>query len=59
MYREEAEQLRQDIDRSVQMRAAISKKLAQNDEFNLLEAWNELEQLDQDIARRIRKRRPE
>jgi hypothetical protein len=59
MNREETEQLRQDIERSVQMRQAISGRLARNEVFDLLEAWTDLEQLDQDIARRIRKRRPE
>jgi hypothetical protein len=49
----------QDIERSEQMRAAIREKLARNEEIDLIEAWSELEQLDMEIARSIRKRHPD
>jgi hypothetical protein len=53
---EERERLMQDIDRSVEMRQRIKKKLADNEDIDLVEAWSELEQLDMEIVRSIRKR---
>ena len=45
-----------DIDRSVQMRMMLSRKLTSNEEVDLVEEWHEIEQLDLEIARKIRKR---
>ena len=45
-----------DIDRSVQMRMMLSRKLTSNEEVDLVEEWHEIEQLDLKIARKIRKR---
>ena len=52
----EREQLRQDIERSEEMRARLREQLAANKDVDLVAAWSEIEMLDQDIARRIRKR---
>ena len=45
-----------DIDRSLQMRMMLSRKLTSNEEVDLVEEWHEIEQLDLEIARKIRKR---
>ena len=45
-----------DIERSVQMRTMLRQRLATNQEVDLVEEWNEIEQLDLEIARKIRKR---
>jgi len=45
-----------DIERSMQMRTMLRQKLATNQEVDLVEEWNEIEQLDLEIARKIRKR---
>ena len=45
-----------DIDRSVQMRMMLSRQLTSNEEVDLVEEWHEIEQLDLEIARKIRKR---
>ena len=45
-----------DIDRSVQLRMMLSRKLTSNEEVDLVEEWHEIEQLDLEIARKIRKR---
>jgi len=45
-----------DLERSVQMRTMLRQKLATNQEVDLVEEWNEIEQLDLEIARKIRKR---
>jgi hypothetical protein len=45
-----------DIERSVQMRTMLRQKLATNQEVDLVEEWNDIEQLDLEIARKIRKR---
>jgi hypothetical protein len=44
-----------DIERSVQLRTMLRQKLATNQEVDLVEEWNEIEQLDLEIARKIRK----
>ena len=44
-----------DIDRSVQMRMMLSRKLTSKQEVDLVEEWHQIEQLDQEIARKIRK----
>jgi len=44
-----------DIDRSVQMRMMLSRKLTSKQEVDLVEEWHQIEQLDQETARKIRK----
>ena len=45
-----------DVERSVRMRTMLREKLATNQEVDLIEEWNEIEQLGLEIARKIRKR---
>jgi hypothetical protein len=45
-----------DIERSIQMRKMLNEKLSGNQEVDLTEEWHEIEQLDLEIARKIRKR---
>ena len=45
-----------DIERSLQMRQLLLDRLARKDEVDLVEEWNSIEQLDAEIARKIRKR---
>ena len=56
MKPEEVAALILDIERSVQMRTMLRQKLATNQEVDLVEEWHEIEQLDLEIARKIRKR---
>ena len=56
MKPDEIAELVLDIERSVQMRTMLRPKLATNQEVDLVEEWNEIEQLDLEIARKIRKR---
>ena len=56
MKPDEVAKLVLDIERSVQMRTTLRQKLATNQEVDLVEEWNEIEQLDLEIARKIRKR---
>lgn len=56
MKPDEVAKLILDIDRSVQMRTLLRQKLASNQEVDLVEEWKEIEQLDLEIARKIRKR---
>ena len=56
MRPDEVAKLVLDIERSVQMRTMLRQKLATNQEADLVEEWNEIEQLDLEIARKIRKR---
>jgi hypothetical protein len=56
MKPDEVAKLVLDIERSVQMRTMLRQKLATNQEVDLVEEWNEIEQLDLEIARKIRKR---
>ena len=56
MKPEEVAKLVLDIERSVQMRTMLRQKLATNQEVDLVEEWHEIEQLDLEIARKIRKR---
>ena len=55
MKPEDIEALILDIDRSVQMRQTLHQKLASNQEVDLVEEWDAIEQLDLEIARKIRK----
>jgi hypothetical protein len=56
MKPDEVAKLVLDIERSVQMRTMLRQKLATNQEVDLVDEWNEIEQLDLEIARKIRKR---
>ena len=56
MKPDEVAKLVLDIERSVQMRTMLRQKLATNQEVDLVEEWHEIEQLDLEIARKIRKR---
>ena len=56
MKPDEVAKLVVDIERSVQMRTMLRQKLATNQEVDLVAEWNEIEQLDLEIARKIRKR---
>jgi hypothetical protein len=44
-----------DIERSVQMRTTLRQKLVTSQEVDLVEEWHEIEQLDLEITRKIRK----
>ena len=55
MKPDEVARLVLDIERSVQMRTTLRQKLATNQEVDLVEEWHEIEQLDLEIARKIRK----
>ncbi len=46
MKPDEVAKLVLDIERSVQMRTMLRQKLASNQEVDLVEEWNEIEQLD-------------
>jgi hypothetical protein len=56
MKPDEVAKLILDIERSIQMRTMLSQKLTSNEEVDLVEEWHEIEQLDLEIARKIRKR---
>ena len=55
MKKEEAESLAGDIERSVQLRSMLLQRLNNNEAVDLVREWNEIEQLDTEIARKIRK----
>jgi hypothetical protein len=48
-----------DIERSMQMRKMLHERLARQEDVDLVEEWNAIEQLDQEISRKIRKHRLE
>ena len=56
MKPDEVAKLVLDIERSLQMRTMLRQKLTANQEVDLVEEWNEIEQLDLEIARKIRTR---
>ena len=56
MKQDEVAKLILDIERSVQMRTMLRQKLASNQEVDVVEEWKEIEQLDLEIVRKIRKR---
>jgi hypothetical protein len=56
MDQHEVDLLLLDIERSVQMRNGLRDRLTRRDEVDLVEAWNEIEQIDLEIANKIRKR---
>jgi hypothetical protein len=45
-----------DIERSMQMRMILHEKLRRQEPLDLVYEWNLIEQLDLEIARKIRKR---
>ena len=59
MEQDEVSQLMLDIERSMQMRKMLHERLARQEEIDLVEEWNAIEQLDQEISRKIRKHRLE
>ena len=56
MDQDEVARLMLDIERSMHMRQILHERLARNEEVDLVDEWNSIEQLDAEIARRIRKR---
>lgn len=56
MKPDEVAELMRDIERSRQMRATLYEKLSRQEEVDLVEEWNQIEQLDLKIAGSIRKR---
>ena len=56
MQQEEVAKLMLDVERSLQLRQVLLDKLARKDKVDLVEEWNSIEQLDLEIARKIRKR---
>ena len=59
MEQNEVCQLMLDIERSMQMRKMLHEKLARQEDVDLVQEWNAIEQLDLEIARKIRKHRLE
>lgn len=59
MKPDEVADLMRDIERSRQMRATLHEKLSRQEDVDLVEEWNQIEQLDLEIAGKIRKRRLE
>ena len=59
MEQDEVSQLMLDIERSMQMRKMLHEKLARQEDVDLVEEWSAIEQLDLEIARKIRKHRLE
>ena len=56
MKPEDVAALMLDLERSVQMRTMLRQRLSTNEEVDLVAEWHEIEQLDLEIARKIRKR---
>ena len=56
MEQNDVSKLMLDIERSLQMRKMLHDKLANREDVDLVEEWNAIEQLDLEIARKIRKR---
>ena len=56
MKPDEVAELMRDIERSRQMRATLHEKLSRQEEVDLVEEWSQIEQLDLEIAGKIRKR---
>ena len=57
MKPDEVAELMRDIERSSQMRTTLLEKLSRQEDVDLVEEWNQIEQLDLEIAGKIRKRR--
>jgi hypothetical protein len=56
MEQDDVSKLMLDIGRSLEMRQLLLDKLSGKEEVDLVEEWNAIEQLDAEIARKIRKR---
>jgi hypothetical protein len=59
MKQDEVVELLRDIERSMEMRRTLHEKLSRQEDVDLVEEWNQIEQLDLEIAGKIRKRRLE
>ena len=59
MEQDDVAKLMLDIERSIQLRKALYERLERQEEVDLVEEWHEIEQMDLEIARKIRKRRVE
>jgi hypothetical protein len=44
-----------DIERSIQMRKALAERLTRKEDVDLVDEWHEIEQIDLEIANKIRK----
>lgn len=56
MKPDEVAQLMLSIERSIQMRTLLNGKLARQEAVDLVDEWHEIEQIDLEIANKIRKR---
>jgi hypothetical protein len=56
MKQDEIDRLMLHIERSIQMRTLLHGKLARKEAVDLVDEWNEIEQIDVEIANTIRKR---
>jgi len=56
MKPDEVAQLMLDIERSIQMRTLLHGKLTRQESVDLVDEWHEIEQIDLEIANKIRKR---
>jgi hypothetical protein len=52
----EVAELMLDLERSVQMRNTLHARLVRQEEVDLIEEWRAIEQIDVEIANKIRKR---
>jgi hypothetical protein len=48
-----------DLERSIQLRQEIQEKLRRGEFVDLVNAWENVERIDHQVTRKIRKRRPE
>lgn len=48
-----------DLERSIQLRQEIQDKLRRGEFVDLVSAWENVERIDHQVTRKIRKRRPE
>ena len=56
MKRDEIADLMRDIDRSVQMRKSLLERLGRDEAVDLVAEWLDIEQIDIEVANKIRKR---
>ena len=56
MDQSEVAALMLDIERSIQMRKALYERLSRKEDVDLVDEWHEIEQIDLEIANKIRKR---
>ena len=48
-----------DLERSIQLRQEIQEQLRRGEFVDLVSAWENVERIDHQVTRKIRKRRPE